>query len=403
MRILVIAKHICCPDTASGDNRLMWILRSLREFAEVDYLIPTREPAATHPHFRYWTALRDIGVRPVDPVFYSRVELLCRSVRYDWIMVEFWHAAEDVIDALKHVRLRHRAPRLAVDSVDVHYLRERAALQYDPSVGSDEEVQSRQDREIAVYRSADLVMACSSDDAQALDTDVGVRNVVLISNFIEPRDRPQTERQQELLFVGGFGHRPNVDAICWFADEVMPRVLSVCPEAVLNIVGSRVTESVRKLDARPGVRVVGFVESTDEWLDSAAVSVAPLRYGAGMKGKVTEALSAGVPIVTTTIGAQGLNAVSGTHLHIADNPQSFADAIVRCLQDQPAAEEMGKRGRQLISAICSAETLKGRLQASLTPAEESTSGPAGLIDGLRRLPAFLHCLAIRLRNRIRPE
>jgi glycosyltransferase involved in cell wall biosynthesis len=139
--------------------------------------------------------------------------------------------------------------------------------------------------------------------------------------------------RKDILFVGGFGHPPNVDGVVWFIREILPLVLCRRRNVHVYLAGSNPSEEVRKL-ASPDITVTGFIsdDELEQYYNSARVAVAPLRYGAGVKGKVVEALRFGLPIVTTSIGAQGLAHISDT-IAIADDPQAFAGHVLRLLSD----------------------------------------------------------------------
>ncbi|WP_420341566.1 glycosyltransferase [[Clostridium] aminophilum] len=143
------------------------------------------------------------------------------------------------------------------------------------------------------------------------------------------------EKREGLLFVGGFAHPPNADAVLWFMDHVWPRIHEALPEVKFHIVGSKATDEIKALhDPENGVIVEGFVseERLGELYETTRIDVVPLRYGAGVKGKVVEALYDGMPIVTTSVGAEGIPEVE-TVLRVEDEPAAFADAVVKLYRD----------------------------------------------------------------------
>lgn len=393
-RILVIAPYMCRGDSASGDLRLQRLLQILGRSATVDFLIPEREPRRRASGHRYWRILQDAGVRIVDWSLFGRLETWCESqpAGYDWIIAEFWHQAEQCAASVAAIRRRQPGTRLAIDTVDLHYLREYAALERGWSVyGASAEIEGRKQRELSAYRSADLLIACSTEDQVALATDVPECPCLVVPNVILPATRRGGVRKKLLVFIGGFRHAPNVDAVVWFVQEVYPLVRQHMPDVEFAIIGSHTPGEVQSLGETPGVEVVGFVPDTSVWLDRAALSVAPLKYGAGMKGKVTEALSAAVPVVTTSFGAQGLNAVSGVHLRIADSAQEFASAVVACLADPIAAEAMGVRGQELVVSLCGEERVGLDLLNALACHRAAQAGPVTTNRLLSRILALLKC------------
>jgi len=173
--------------------------------------------------------------------------------------------------------------------------------------------------------------------------------------IVEPRLRAAGGRSAEVLFVGGFGHHPNVDGLSWFVSQVWPIVRRAVPQAGLSVIGSDPPAEIQGLHGVAGVRVLGHVPSVEPYLDRAAVSVAPIRYGAGMKGKVVEAMASGVPVVTTATGAQGLYSGASECLSIADEPLEFARAVIRLLQDPVRCEVVGLAGQRRVATLCSSE------------------------------------------------
>ncbi|HWE03323.1 MAG TPA: glycosyltransferase [Tepidisphaeraceae bacterium] len=306
----------------------------------------------------YSKKLREVGVfvyedswRPIEAVLARR--------RYDLIFVEFWQHAEQFLDTI--VRWQPWA-RVIIDTVDVHFLREESGLALGISDGI--AVQSRKIRELAVYRRADVVLVVTAEDQQALQRH-GVKSVTVIPNIVDPRMRPAEPRGHDILFVGGFAHIPNVDGIRWFATTIWPDVHAAVPDARLLVIGSDPPPAVEELGKICGVKVLGYVADTGIYLDQAAVSVAPLRYGGGMKGKVTEALAAGVPVIATSIGAQGFGAESGQHLMVVDSATAFAGAVVKLLRDPIAAESMGHAGYKMVMSLCSPQAVSAKVRELL--------------------------------------
>jgi glycosyltransferase involved in cell wall biosynthesis len=202
-------------------------------------------------------------------------------------------------------------------------------------------------------------------DEGILSREGGMPPVYLLPIVMPTRPRASVEREREIVFVGGFAHHPNLDGICWFMKEIWPNVHKEVPNAQLTVIGSKAPPEVMAFDAMPGVKVVGFVPETDPYLDRAAISVAPLRYGAGMKGKVIEAMASGLPVVTTSVGAQGIKAVSGEHLMIADEPADFARTLITLLQDSARGERLGLAGQKHVAGLCGPEVVEQNLEQML--------------------------------------
>jgi glycosyltransferase involved in cell wall biosynthesis len=152
------------------------------------------------------------------------------------------------------------------------------------------------------------------------------------------RNAPRREGMARLLFVGGFAHQPNVDGIIWFCREIAPILRASGFSFQLDVVGSNANEGIMALGA-DDINVIGFVsdETLQALYEDADLVIAPLRFGAGVKGKVVEAMAYGVPVVTTDVGAQGIDP-SGEILFLGNEPAAFA-RMVQAAAQRPAATD----------------------------------------------------------------
>jgi glycosyltransferase involved in cell wall biosynthesis len=308
---------------------------------------------------RYKEALSTAGVNVASPGRRGLQTVLGRYV-FDLLFCEFWNTAQWGVASVRTIQ---PWVHLVVDSVDVHFLREEAALKLgigDPSV-----VARNKEQEIQVYRTADNVIVVTDQDRLALEAVGGIKGVCLVPLVVTTVRRSDRVRENELVFVGGFNHQPNVDGLLWFVSTIFPLIKCQVPNSKLTVIGSNSPDAVNELGKIPGIEVLGYVPETLPFLDRAAVAIAPLRFGAGMKGKVTEALAAGMPLVSTSVGIQGLLVQSNRELLIADCPRSFADAVVRLLNDKVAAQRMADRGQRYISEVCSADVVRPLLRELL--------------------------------------
>jgi glycosyltransferase involved in cell wall biosynthesis len=200
--------------------------------------------------------------------------------------------------------------------------------------------------------------------ASALQPDTKIASVVpyCFDRFADPRGAPPG---QEIVFIAGFGHPPNEDAAQWLVDHILPLIRAEVPDAHLSIIGSNPTDRVRAL-AGDGVAL--FANVTDAELESAygraRVAVVPLRCGAGVKLKVVEALRAGVPLVTTPVGAQGLPGLSQV-VAVQDDPVLFAAAVAKLLRDDAAWESRSRQQVEFARTRFSREAMTASLLAAL--------------------------------------
>lgn len=202
-------------------------------------------------------------------------------------------------------------------------------------------------------RRLDHVVAVSASDADVFRTQYGVSSVSDVPTGVDldyfsaresrPKDNP------ELIFVGSMDWLPNEDAVCWFSENVFGRVRQQIPNVRLTIVGRSPGSAVRNLaELDSGIQVTGTVPDVRPYLERGAVFIVPLRIGGGTRLKIYEAMAMGIPMVSTTIGAEGLPVRNGEHLLIADTPEEQASAIARLLQNPSLASDLASNALKLV-------------------------------------------------------
>lgn len=190
------------------------------------------------------------------------------------------------------------------------------------------------------------VVAVSDGDARDF-ADLGARRVEVVPNgaHFAPRSPPSADGPPTLLFTGSMDHPPNRDAILWFGREAWPLVTARVADARLLVVGRGPQDELSGLARQPGVQVTGPVPQMGPWFERAHVAIAPLRSGGGSRLKILEALAAGRAVVSTTVGAEGLDLRPSEHLLVCDSAQDFAEACVRLLGDGVLRERLAAQGR----------------------------------------------------------
>lgn len=322
-KILVISPTVPRPDMNSGDLRLYSILSILVQEYAISF-VPAKIMAGDET---YVSQLE----RNHITVHAEQVALrkLLETERFKFAILEFYFTAEYYLD---RIRILQPECRVVVDSVDVHYLRHQLKSDLTGDAADHAVYRETKKRELAVYRKADAVLTVTRDDADALVRECPDITCELVPNIHELRLSDTQPECETLIFVGGFAHPPNVDAVHYFCGDILPRVRRTKPGVKCMIVGSNPPEEIRAL-ANEGLAVTGYVPEVTPYLHRSRVSVAPLRYGAGMKGKVGEAMAHGIPVVTTSVGAQGMGLANRKDVMIADSPEAFAAAVVELLDD----------------------------------------------------------------------
>ena len=204
--------------------------------------------------------------------------------------------------------------------------------------------------EQACWRRADACLLTSGREREILHGLLPDKPAVVVPNgvdieFYRPSSAPV--EPDSLVFTGLMSYRPNIDGVVYFVEEVLPHIHQVRPNVTLTIVGAGAGAEVERL-AGPRVVVTGTVPDTREYFARAAVAVVPLRMGSGTRLKVLEGLAMGKPMVSTSVGCEGIHVRSGEHLLIADEAQALADAALRVLSDAELAASLARQGRALV-------------------------------------------------------
>lgn len=338
-------------DRDSGSFRLFQILSILRRQGHrVTFF--SRDSGGQVRHRR---ALEELGIC----TYVGRHEHEARVGRTRTVharVKELLHETPVDVAILYHFRtarrltplIRQHSPltRVVTDSVDLHYLRQEREARVLGDRERLREARRTRRKEVAAYRKSDLVVAITEDEAAVLRRTVPEVPVIVIPNVHPVATRPPCfEDRCGLLFVGYFGHPPNADAIGHLVEEVMPLVWDEMPDVRLSVVGGGLDGRIERL-ACERVAFLGFVDELSPILDGARVLVAPLRFGAGAKGKIGQALSAGLPVVTTDVGTEGLGLVEGEHVLTAPGPEEFAKQVVRLYSDRSLWSSLSRRGQE---------------------------------------------------------
>jgi GT2 family glycosyltransferase/glycosyltransferase involved in cell wall biosynthesis len=327
--ILYLDERAPTPERDSGSVRVLGLLRALMaEGAAVDFATP-----ALHHEGEATTRLQQAGVcawwRPHGDFAGWRRE---HGRGYDAIVVARHHLLAPLLPLL-----RRHAPRaqLVFDSVDLHFLREQREAERGGSEAMRREAGRTRAQELALVAAVQRSWVVSPTEQALLAQLAPGAAVDVVSNVHElVEDTPGFAARRDFVFVGSFLHAPNVDAALWLAREIWPRIHAALPQARLHLVGAQAPAEVRALAQLAGVEVPGHVLELEALLDRCRLSLAPLRFGAGVKGKVNQALARGLPVVATHCAAEGMELVDGDSVLLADDAEGFAAQALRAWQDE---------------------------------------------------------------------
>ena len=253
--------------------------------------------------------------------------------------------------------------RTIFDTVDLHHLRESRAAAVSGEDGRSADA-TRQ-RELELIAASDCTLLTSGVELELVQRALPAAQLELLGNIhrVRGRQRDFADRR-DLLFIGGFDHPPNADAVRWFVQAVLPRLRERLPGVTLHLIGTADARVRRELSV-DGVIVHGRVVDIDPWLDGCRVSIAPLRFGAGVKGKINTAMASGLPVVATTIAAEAMGLHDGEDVLLADTPDRFADAVIRACTDEVLWRRLSEGGLDNVRRHFSPEQARTALRRLL--------------------------------------
>ena len=346
-RALVVSYHEPQLDRDSGARRIFHFIEMLQSSGwTVSFLASDGILDMTDVR-----VLQRRGVAVWDGQQQSIAEVLDHGP-FDLALIAFWLNAERYIDPLRRLSPE---TRVIVDSVDLHFLRESRkafkSLLVGESGGLTGGHAARLTGELNTYAAADRVLTVSQKEADLLDDLVAPGLAACVPDHEEmPASRLGFEERQGIACIGSFEHPPNIEAVAYLCNEVVPLIdPELLEQHPIYVIGNAMTETVRDLGrGLPHVRMVGWVPSVRPYLERSRISVVPLLYGAGTKRKLIQALTTGTPTVSTSIGVEGLELKHEEHVLIADDPASFAADISRLLEQRQLWQRLAKSGRARI-------------------------------------------------------
>lgn len=359
--VLVVDDRVPEWDRHAGGLTISQYLHLFRSLGWRVAFLPAADPAPVQP---YTAVLQQAGIEVLHAPETLEGWLRANGAALDLV----WTARPDVTGPnLATIRAHTDAPVIYYTH-DLHYLRERRRYEVDGNPRTLQESRRLQRIEERIFAAVDQVMTPSAEEARIISQTVPAANVHVIPPYIVPPAGTDAAApaavQDAIIFVGGFGHPPNVDAAVWMVREIMPLVWAQAPDVHLLLVGSAPPTEVLAL-AGPRVEVTGFVPDIAPLYARSRMSVSPLRYGAGVKGKIVASLQAGVPVVTTAIGNEGLDLVPGSEALVADTAAMLAAAILDLWRDPAMQDRLARAGQAVLRDRYSDAAARRALQSVL--------------------------------------
>jgi glycosyltransferase involved in cell wall biosynthesis len=360
-RILVVDHKVITPDRDSASYRMFNLLKLLQRMGYGVWF------SSIHLEYdkSYSEALRKEGIFLLTQENARSVShfIDLHGSAFDLLLFSRITVFEKLAD---HGACFSPKTRLIFDTVDLHFLREERMAAYTKSIAMAKAAESMKRRELDAVRKSDLTLVVSPYEKALLERLAPGNPIEIVSNIheVSHEGKPFHERRG-LLFIGGFDHRPNIDAMLFFVKDIFPLIQKrMVSPITLHIVGSNPPEKIRKL-ASAHIVVTGYVADVSLFFENARVFVAPLPYGAGVKGKVNMSMSYGLPVVGTSIAAEGMAAIDGENILVADEPAAFAGKVLQIYSDEALWRHISEKSREVIESSFSIEIAEERLRKSI--------------------------------------
>ena len=356
-KILVIDHHVPTYDIDSGSLRMFNMLKIFSELGfRVTFIGDNLLGIQT-----YTQELQQQGIEVIYAPYVLSIEKYIKEygIYFDLVILSRPHVAIKYIDTVK---LNCTMAKIVYDTVDLVFLRESRRAKTEKNEKVLRQAEKSKKVELYLAESSDITFVVSSSEKALLLKENPGLNIAVVSNIhdITKPQKPFSGRK-DVLFVGSFGHLPNIDAVAYFVNDIFPLIKRNLPDLHVYIVGSNPTKEVLPLGSSD-VTVTGHVKDLTPYFENCKVFVAPLRYGAGVKGKINQSMSYGLPVVTTTIGAEGMALTQGEDILVADEPQKFAESIVLLYNDENLWNKLSRGSIEHVQRNYSSEVTKERLK-----------------------------------------
>ncbi len=361
--ILVIDSYVPLYDRESGCVRLLNILKLLLNLGYSVIFFPDNG----YPEQPYTSVLQQLGIEVIYGTA-QRYNLEEKLIKYLPLIDGVWLCRPELCDKyMDLIRLKTKVP-IIYDTVDLHFLRLKRQKDYlDPNYQNTSwSWETYQKLELNYANQAEATVVVTEDEKQVLSS-LGVKNVWVIPNIHEEislSEKVAFDQRSGLVFIGSYNHPPNIDAVKWLCLEIMPLVWASRPDITVNLLGSNLKDEVKEL-ASDQVVVTGYVPEVEPYFQKNRIFVAPLRFGAGMKGKIGQSLSLGLPTITTRIGAEGMGLIDHQDVLIADTAEEFAQAVIELYDNRELWQKLADNSLETIKRYQPA-TVQTNLQALLS-------------------------------------
>ena len=346
-RILVINHVIPKFNKDAGSRCIFMYLNLFKEIGlQVTFLSESLEKIEP-----YTTILQQKGIEVLYGDWYKKnlENWMKKNLKYfKFVYLQRPKTTQKYIDLIRH----HFSGKIFYFAHDLHYI--RLSREYNITHNEESKIQSEDFKkiEMEIFSKVNIIHVVGNYEYQILKKNFEHKTIRNIPIFIYENQLSNVEKdfskRKDIIFVGGFLHSPNIDAVLWFSKKIYPKIVERFPDIIWHIVGSNITLEIKKLESR-NIKIEGSLSDKDLYslYQKCRIAIIPLRFGAGVKGKIIEAAYNQIPIVTTSIGGEGLDNSLGTFI-IEDDAEKLSEIISRLYVDYSKLKKMSDLGKIFI-------------------------------------------------------
>jgi GT2 family glycosyltransferase/glycosyltransferase involved in cell wall biosynthesis len=355
--ILVIDHHLPMFDKDAGSVRMFHILNILHQLGHRVTFVPDNL-ANISP---YGDELQKRGIEIIYHPYFKKVRdyLISHGPEFDAVVLSRCDFAR------KHIadtRLYAPRSRIVFDTVDLHFLRTDREARITSNPETREKARQQEELEYDLIDQADETWVVSSVEQKLLREARPDKSIEIVSTIADvPGSKTPFALRRDWLFIGGFQHRPNIDAVLFFAKDIYPLVSEHLRDAKFYIIGDKAPPEVAAL-ATERIVVAGLQRDVHPFFDSVKLSVAPLRFGAGVKGKINQSMAFGVPVVATSLAIEAMDLQDREDVLVADEPKEFARALIELYESEDLWNRLSENGIRKTRALYSTDTARKKLE-----------------------------------------
>jgi len=367
--VIIVDTKVPEFDKDSGSRRLTEIIKLLiANKIGVFLLADFKEYRFATNYVQYF---KDLGVVVYEPSVNNSGKLITKNDFLKQVLpfANFaWLHRPEIFEKYYPI-VKKNKPDLKIffDMVDFHYIR----FKRESELTANPDIMKNADKylklELDNCQKADKIIVISDVEKETLKDfyteDSKIVSIGNIHQYIENKKPVSFEDRKDLLFIGGFDHKPNVDAVQYLSNEIMPLLWKSEPEISISIIGSNPPESILKLNSDK-FKIIGFVKEVSPYFLNSRIFLAPLRYGAGIKGKIGQSLEFGLPLVTTNIGAEGFNFKENRNIVVGNTSQEIVENILLLYKNKEVWEKISSDSKKVIEPF-SINTIENKILSLL--------------------------------------